>query len=184
MHLARRGTPGHHALGGCLLDLHRLHMMNFTLRRCFRYMNGATAEHRPACCSRRQFCQCHPNRHNRFSRSSLEKRTNRSGLTPCFAFLTGRSTQMGWVRAMTLTLFRNVNLTENGTGPPGRLTLCQFGTEWSRYLSRSATRRAQSPESNSPGICPVGGVRPRCCHPRSFRQRPRAVRAIRPSWIR
>lgn len=39
-------------------------------------------------------------------------------------------------------------------------------------------------ESNSPPCGPVGGASPRCFQPASLRQRPRAVRATRPSWIR
>lgn len=42
----------------------------------------------------------------------------------------------------------------------------------------------QPSESNSPPCGPAGGVMPRWLQPRSLRQRPRAVRAMRPSWIR
>ena len=36
---------------------------------------------------------------------------------------------MGNVGAMALTLFPTENVTENGTGPSARLTLCQNGTD-------------------------------------------------------
>lgn len=45
-------------------------------------------------------------------------------------------------------------------------------------------RAVYPPASNSPVWLPLGGARPRCCQPRSLRQRPRAVRATRPSWMR
>jgi len=38
--------------------------------------------------------------------------------------------------------------------------------------------------ASSPAWPVGGGIMSRCCHARSFRHRPRAVRAIRPSWIR
>jgi hypothetical protein len=66
MHFTRRGAAGNHALGRlCLLYLDRLYVVDFPFRGCFRYVNRTAAEHRPARCSRRQFCQCHPNRHDR-----------------------------------------------------------------------------------------------------------------------
>lgn len=49
---------------------------------------------------------------------------------------------------------------------------------------------AQSPgarsagASNNPPWLPLGGAKPRWRHPASLRQRPRAVRATMPSWIR
>lgn len=44
----------------------------------------------------------------------------------------------------------------------------------------------ESPQcySNNPLCDPAGGFRPRCFQPLALRQRPRAVRATRPSWIR
>ena len=67
--------------------------------------------------------------------------------------------------------------------------------KWNRTLGNCAGHNGVGrylphhlPSSNNPVCGPVcggtGGTMPRCCQPPSLRQRPRAVRAISPSWIR
>jgi hypothetical protein len=63
----RRSAANHAARLG-LLDLDRLDVMNFAGGRRFRHVNRAAAQNRAACRAGRQFCQCHPNRHDRCSR--------------------------------------------------------------------------------------------------------------------
>ena len=66
----------------------------------------------------------------------------------------------------------------------------RFVPLWNRNAADSeAPLRLSAPhlpvsESNSPLCKPAGGASPRCFQPPSLRQRPRAVRATRPSWIR
>src|SRR5690606_11628599 len=60
----------------------------------------------------------------------------------------------------------------NGFGAPGRLS--------ARF--RGGTYLPDAP--NMPACAPPGGSSPRWRHPASLGQRPRAVRASRPSWIR
>jgi len=67
MHFTRRGAAGDMDLLD-RLDLDRLHVMDFRRGRRFRYVHGATAQNGATRCAGRQFCQCHPNRHDRCSR--------------------------------------------------------------------------------------------------------------------
>ncbi len=64
-------------------------------------------------------------------------------------------------------------------GQKGLTPRCRAG----RYLGRS-NRPPCGELGESARGSGMGGDRPRCAQPRSFRQRPRAVRAIRPSWMR
>jgi hypothetical protein len=52
-----------HQLG--MFDLDRLDVMEFSRRRRFGHMHRAAAKRGAARCHGRQFCQCHPNRHDR-----------------------------------------------------------------------------------------------------------------------
>jgi hypothetical protein len=64
VHFARRGAAGDVDLLG-LLDLDRLHMMDFSRGRRFRHVNRATAKNGASGRAGRQFRQCHPYRHDR-----------------------------------------------------------------------------------------------------------------------
>jgi hypothetical protein len=47
-----------------VLDLDRLDVMEFSRRGRFGHMHRATAKRGTASCTSRQFCQCHPYRHD------------------------------------------------------------------------------------------------------------------------
>jgi hypothetical protein len=52
-----------HQLG--MLDLDRFDVVEFSSRRRLGHVHRAAAERSAAHCHGRQFCQCHPNRHDR-----------------------------------------------------------------------------------------------------------------------
>lgn len=97
------------------------------------------------------------------------------------------STRWRVTRAIALTLIRTVRRRFFGHPHCHQGKLSQSGTEIAEIPKDSLTPPGQKPAqswSNSPVCWPLGGESPRCCQPRSLRQRPRAVRAIRPSWMR
>lgn len=104
-------------------------------------------------------------------------------------------TQSDPATTITLTDSLGSKLPNPGRSQDPAAKLSRYGTDRGQYLGARLPCRAvvgpwrsgrpvQSTWSNRPPIDPLGGVRPRCCQPRSFRHRPRAVRATSPSWIR
>ena len=188
LHLARRG--GDVALGADrgLRHLGVLHILRLRRARAFRHVHGATADEGAAGCIGSKFRNGRPYRHRNLSRLG----DSGAGSSGCLA-PHRPETQSRVPATIALASYGGRNLPCTRPVLGRRPKLCRIGTERARTVTAADVGKADlrprrenqlSGRSNRlPGV-PLGGARPRCCQPRSFRQRPRAVRATRPSWIR